>query len=1182
MLSALLVSGTAVGGVIAASAYEGTKEFVAGEIDKDERDFILNNPLKPLYTPNDRYYSSKQYVSHNHLGDIESVWDTYKGEGTKIAVIDTGINYKHPDFLKSDGTTSILPQSKYYHLNSTQTKVVYETAETSGYDILLHDWDDYYDEWDSHGTNSAGCAAARTGDGVGTIGIAPEADLLVYKTDMYLSSISYAIQDAANQGADVINMSLGAYAEDFLDGYGEQQEGDSSTATYLQNIIDYAHNKGVIVVAAAGNEKTNHHSYPACNTHVIGVGALNNNSSTTAADFSNFNYQSETDPSGNHNVDVMAPGYVYTPDEGGTRSSPNYSAYCNTQGTSFASPIVAGAAALWKQKNPTGTPDQFEEDLYSSSVDIGNRGFDYKFGNGRLDVKALLSIAGLDRVSLKDSEKTIYTGSDHAITLDVTYSSGPITWSSNNTSVATVDGNGKVTGLRSGTATITARVGDATAECVITVKNYIAATSIKLAEESGSVPAGETYQIQASIEPNNASETMILYESLDEEIATVDDNGLVTGLKEGTTDIYLMGADDTEALFTITVTEGTQKVYSKLLSAPSNWAGDYLFVYEGSDSSYAFDGSLTTLDAPSNTIAVTPVNGKIPSNETTNASKFVVAPSKNSGKYTIKSSSGYYIGGVASTNTISTSTSNPFDCEFSYDYGKPVVKSNTYLTYNTSSGQERFRFMKSDNGNTSLYKLVAGSSEKPEKVLSSITASYSGGDVFLDGELDQSKITVTAHYSEPSYYPDEVVSGWTISGFSSATTGVKTVNVSYEGKSTTFTVNVTEDPSSPLVSISIEGVPETMKFREEFNKDDVVVTAHYQRKSDADVTSKVTLPNIDTNVLGEGAYEVSYTENGVTKKASITYTVTNKDATPSSSSGTSTWNLVTASDQIKVGDTIVIASATSNVAMSTTQNSNNRGETSITKNASEKTINITDSVQKLTLVSGTKSGTYGLYTGNGYLTSASSSSNYLRTSSTLNDNSSFAISISSENATITAQGSYSRNIIKYNSTSNLFSCYSSGQSAVSLYKLNNTGGEANWSGEDQAKAYSYLFLLRTKQGCLNQSKSELTLAWGLLKLEYNYMIDDAKDAFVTSSASVIVEARTRYSLIVSKYGLEDFVADSSGNKLSINNAYISNGPIDMNTPNVMAISVTGLALTGALLLKKKQKKKKKGLLRIRS
>ncbi len=139
MLSALLVSGTAVGGVIAASAYEGTKEFVAGEIDKDERDFILNNPLKPLYTPNDRYYSSKQYVSHNHLGDIESVWDTYKGEGTKIAVIDTGINYKHPDFLKSDGTTSILPQSKYYHLNSTQTQVVDETAETSEHDILLPD-----------------------------------------------------------------------------------------------------------------------------------------------------------------------------------------------------------------------------------------------------------------------------------------------------------------------------------------------------------------------------------------------------------------------------------------------------------------------------------------------------------------------------------------------------------------------------------------------------------------------------------------------------------------------------------------------------------------------------------------------------------------------------------------------------------------------------------------------------------------------------------------------------------------------------------------------------------------------------------------------------------------------------------------------------------------------------------
>ena len=125
------------------------------------------------------------------------------------------------------------------------------------------------------------------------------------------NSLDVAIRYAADNGADVINMSLGAYAENFTDGFGDAQEGDSSVATALTTAINYAHSKDCVVVAAAGNELTYRKSYPACNSGVIGVGALAEKSGTKAADFSNYNSSSDTS-TGNNNVDVMAPGVVYT------------------------------------------------------------------------------------------------------------------------------------------------------------------------------------------------------------------------------------------------------------------------------------------------------------------------------------------------------------------------------------------------------------------------------------------------------------------------------------------------------------------------------------------------------------------------------------------------------------------------------------------------------------------------------------------------------------------------------------------------------------------------------------------------------------------------------------------------------------------------------------------------------
>lgn len=151
-----------------------------------------------------------------------------------------------------------------------------------------------------------------------------------------------------------------------------------------------------------------------------------------------------------------------------------------------------------------------------------------------------------------------------------------------------------------------------------------------------------------------------------------------------------------------------------------------------------------------------------------------------------------------------------------------------------------------------------------------------------------------------------------------------------------------------------------------------------------------------------------------------------------------TWNLVTDASTLAEGDVIVIVAANADVAMSTTQNSNNRGQQAITKNTNNNTVTINDKVQQLTLGAGKKTGTFSLSTGSGFLYAVSSSDNYLRTQTNLNDNGSWTITIASNNATIKAQGANTRNLLKYNSNSSIFSCYSSGQGAVQIYRLNDT------------------------------------------------------------------------------------------------------------------------------------------------
>ena len=170
--------------------------------------------------------------------------------------------------------------------------------------------------------------------------------------------------------------------------------------------------------------------------------------------------------------------------------------------------------------------------------------------------------------------------------------------------------------------------------------------------------------------------------------------------------------------------------------------------------------------------------------------------------------------------------------------------------------------------------------------------------------------------------------------------------------------------------------------------------------------------------------------------------------------------LVTNPSELTVGSQVIIAApgATAS-AISTTQNTNNRAEASVTKEQSNTVIvSPSDAVQIFTIEAGTTSGTIAFNTGSGYIYAASSSGNQMKTEENRSANSSWTVAIDSEGvATITAQGSNTRNVIRYNSSNNppIYACYGSTSttgSLVSLYKLsapdNRSESGLGWDDTD--------------------------------------------------------------------------------------------------------------------------------------
>lgn len=313
-----------------------------------EPDYIYS----ALLTPNDPDYDKQWNLRSINM---EAAWDETKGKGVTVAVIDTGV---------------------------TPVPDLQEVTLVKGYDFV-NDREDAKDD-NGHGTHVAGTIAQATNNGVGVAGIAYEAAIMPLKVlssggGGTVADIAEAIRFAADEGADVINMSLGGGGESHL----------------MQEAIDYAHRKGVVIVAAAGNANQNAVAYPARYTHVIGVAATD--ASGVKAAYSNYGA----------GVDLAAPGGAIVGDNktGGILQNTinpetGESVYEYLQGTSMAAPHVAGVAALVKAAG-VKEPDQIEAVLKQSVIPVQDDQQNH-YGAGKLNADAAVKLALKGKITFKD------------------------------------------------------------------------------------------------------------------------------------------------------------------------------------------------------------------------------------------------------------------------------------------------------------------------------------------------------------------------------------------------------------------------------------------------------------------------------------------------------------------------------------------------------------------------------------------------------------------------------------------------------------------------------------------------------------------------------------------------------------------------------------------------------------
>jgi thermitase len=301
-------------------------------IEYAEPNFILMQ--NDVSGPNDLLYQENYQWNLPVIG-TEQGWNVTRGnEEVQIAIVDTGVDLDHPDL---------------------RNRLV------KGYNVI--DEKSEPDDDNGHGTHVAGIIASETNNNEGVAGMTWFSKIMPVKAmgaKGYGTTFDIAkgIVWAVDQGADVINLSLGNY----------------QPSKVLEEAVRYAYENNVVMVSAAGNDASNQPTYPSAYPEVLSVAAVDYNGNR--ASFSNY---------GDY-IDIAAPG-VYIP------STYYNKQYAALSGTSMAAPHVAGLAALIKSANPDIKNTQVINIIKKSAIDLGEKGKDIDYGDGLIDVNSALQAA---------------------------------------------------------------------------------------------------------------------------------------------------------------------------------------------------------------------------------------------------------------------------------------------------------------------------------------------------------------------------------------------------------------------------------------------------------------------------------------------------------------------------------------------------------------------------------------------------------------------------------------------------------------------------------------------------------------------------------------------------------------------------------------------------------------------
>jgi serine protease len=426
--------------------------------------------------PNDEFYGLQW---HYPLINLPAAWDLTTGSASvEVAVIDSGVLFGHPDLAGQ------LSSAFDFDFVSDPSR----SLDGGGIDAVAEDPGDGGGIQPSsfHGSHVAGTIGARTDDGTGVAGVSWDVTIVpVRALGLFGSGTSYDVLQAVRYAAGLANDSGTSHAVDVIN----LSLGSTGFSNAEQLVYDQVRAAGVIVVAAAGNNDSSQPFYPASYDGVVSVSAVETR--RQKAPYSNFG----------PNVDVAAPGGDTSADRNGDGYADGVLstvadelagrfAFAFYQGTSMASPHVAGVAALMKAVNPSLQPDAFDTLLSSGQLttDLGAAGRDDVFGHGLIDARAAVEAAGASAptdpillvsptslnlgTTLTQASFQLRNGGAGSLTIDSVTDDQlwlSVTGSGLGTYQVTVNRAGLADGTYTGTVSITSSAGAASVSVVMAV-----------------------------------------------------------------------------------------------------------------------------------------------------------------------------------------------------------------------------------------------------------------------------------------------------------------------------------------------------------------------------------------------------------------------------------------------------------------------------------------------------------------------------------------------------------------------------------------------------------------------------------------------------------------------------------------------------------------------------------------